>query len=367
MNAYSTLDNIIVQEDLKRIYERFSERSKLRGGTILITGCAGFLGFYITSFLTHYADDLGIQKVIGLDTFKRGRPLWIQELIEAYPETLSVYPFDIARDELSSVKDIEKVDYIIHMASIASPTFYRQFPLETIDANIWGLRALLNTFCKKAIKGFLFFSSSEIYGDPEEEAIPTSEDYAGRVMSIGPRACYDESKRFGETLCFVYAQRHGLPIAIVRPFNNFGPGLAATDKRVPADFAQAILKNRDIVILSDGRPTRTFCYVADAVAGYLKALVHGRFDVFNIGSERPEITIKELAEMYVRQAEAVMGYSGTVRYEKSQEEDYLTHNPNRRCPNIDKARKLLNYEPAVSVEEGVERYLRFLIYQKGKT
>ena len=146
------------------------------------------------------------------------------------------------------------------------------------------------------LKGLLFFSSSEIYGDPAPEAIPTNESYRGNVACLGPRACYDEAKRFGETLCWVFANTLGTPIRIVRPFNNYGPGMALTDSRAPADFGQCVMQNRDITIFSSGAPTRTFCYVADAVAGYFKALLHDRFDAFNIGIEKPEISVRELAE-----------------------------------------------------------------------
>ena len=128
----------------------------------------------------------------------------------------------------------------------------------------------------RPIRGFLFFSSSEIYGDPTPDAIPTPETYRGLVSCTGPRACYDESKRYGETLCVIFAQVHGLPIRMARPFNNYGPGMKITDGRVIADFARDILDGEDITLLSDGSPTRTFCYVADAVSGYYKILVRGR-------------------------------------------------------------------------------------------
>ena len=153
-------------------------------------------------------------------------------------------------------------------------------------------------FCTPA--AVIFFSSSEIYGDPDAAHIPTKEDYRGYVNTIGPRACYDESKRFGETICYEYAKEYNLPITLVRPFNNYGPGMKLGDKRVPADFASAVMNNEDIVILSDGKPTRTFCYIADAITGYLKVLLHGSFDVFNIGIDKPEISILELANIYAQ-------------------------------------------------------------------
>lgn len=366
INECSIFDNEIVEDDMNLIFERFTEKEKLENATILITGCAGFLGFYLTWFFLKNADRLKIKSVIGLDKFSQGVPEWIEELKARYTNVFQLHTFDIASDDLLSLKECPNADYILHMASIASPTFYRQFPVETIDANVWGLRALLDCYRERNIKGLLFFSSSEIYGDPIREAIPTSEEYPGRVMSMGPRACYDESKRFGETLCYTYADQYKMPITIVRPFNNFGPGLGTGDKRVPADFAQAVLNGEDITILSDGSPTRTFCYIADAIVGYLKALTYGRFDYFNIGMDQPEISIKDLAQLYVKHAKVIMDYRGIVQYGKSSEEEYLTDNPNRRCPNIEKAKKLLKFQPSISVDEGVRRYLKFLVLQRGK-
>ena len=198
--------------------------------------------------------------------------------------------------------------------------------------NIWGLRNLLDAYRDSRLKGLLFFSSSEIYGDPAPEAIPTTEDYRGNVSCVGPRACYDEAKRFGETLCWVFANSFGTPVRVVRPFNNYGPGMALTDRRAPADFAQCVLIGQDMVIHSSGTPTRTFCYVADAVAGYFKALLHDRFEAFNIGIERPEISVRQLAEHFRRAGEKLTGYKGNVVFQAATEKDYLTHNPSGVVP-----------------------------------
>jgi UDP-glucuronate decarboxylase len=190
--------------------------------------------------------------------------------------------------------------------------------------------------------------------------VPTSEDYYGYVCATGPRSCYDESKRFGETMCMLFAQKYDMPIGVTRPFNNYGPGMRIGDKRVPADFALAVMENRDIEILSDGAPTRTFCYIADSVCGYLKVMLHGTYDYFNIGIEKPEISISQLAEIYTAAGKDIFGYTGKVVYRHSNDKEYLTNNPQRRCPNIDKARRILGYAPSINVEEGVGRFLQFL-------
>jgi dTDP-glucose 4,6-dehydratase/UDP-glucuronate decarboxylase len=255
------------------------------------------------------------------------------------------------------------VDWIIHAAGIASPVYYRLHPIETMDANITGLRTLLDHSVAQGkrgrpIKGFLFYSSSEIYGDPSPDAIPTPETYRGLVSSTGPRACYDESKRYGETLCVVFAQVHGLPITMARPFNNYGPGMKITDGRVIADFARDILDGRDITLFSDGKPTRTFCYAADAVAGYYKILVRGGAgEPYNVGVEGPEISMIGLAQLMGDVGEELFGYHGTITAGVSPEAVYLVDNPNRRCPTIEKARAQLDYDPTIGIEEGLRRTL----------
>jgi len=204
----------------------------------------------------------------------------------------------------------------------------------------------------------LFFSSSEIYGDPPPEQIPTAEDFRGYVSCTGPRACYDETKRYGETLCVVFAQQYDVPVKMARPFNNYGPGLKITDRRVLPDFCRSVLKNEPIVMYSDGRPTRTFCYSADAIVGYYKTLVRGRpAEAYNIGNDTPEISMRELAERVVACGRESFNYAGEVVHEPSPEANYLVDNPNRRCPAIAKARSGLGFEPQVDLDEGLRRSL----------
>lgn len=346
--------------DLEHTYSMLSqmELERLHGKTILITGCAGFIGYYMMCFFSKYREDLDLKKVICLDNFMLGKPEWMSNFVNN--PFFSIKKFDIIKDRIEDIDGAEDADYIIHMASIASPTFYRQYPIETLDANIWGLRNLFDYYASRNIDGFLFFSSSEIYGDPTPSAVPTSEEYYGNVSATGPRSCYDESKRFGETMCMLFSQKYNMPIGVARPFNNYGPGMKLNDKRVPADFMKAIVENKDIEILSNGSPTRTFCYIADSVAGYFKILLHGKYDYFNIGIEHPEISIVQLANIYVDAGREIFGYTGNIIFSKSSDKEYLTNNPQRRCPNIEKARKILNYNPSIAVEDGVRRFMRFI-------
>jgi UDP-glucuronate decarboxylase len=361
------MDSKILDADIDYIRRALSasEVEYLSGRTVLITGCAGFLGYTFLHFFTRFARELGLRRIIGLDSFILGRPRWLDELAAAHP-VLELHAADIRSIDLAHIPDAKDADLVIHMASIASPVYYRKHPIETLEANIWGLRALFDFYKERKLAGLLFFSSSEVYGDPPAEQIPTPESYRGNVAMIGPRACYDEAKRCGETMSYLYAERFGMPVSIVRPFNNYGPGMRLDDRRVPADFAKAVLEDQDIQIFSDGTPTRTFCYVADAIAGYLKALAYGKFGYFNIGIERPETSVSGLAEIYREVGAEVCGYRGKVVLAEQPEKAYLTDNPNRRCPNIDKARKELGFAPGIEVREGVRRFLGFVAEKRGE-
>lgn len=349
-----------LENDLSHTFDMLSadEKKKLSDGRILITGSAGFIGFYFTHFLYQFRNELNLKKVVCLDNFIMGQPAWQKNFSD--DERFVFEKFDIIKDRIENIQDAREINFVIHMASIASPTFYRLYPLETVEANVWGLRRLLDFYKEKSLSGFLFFSTSEIYGNPPAEKIPTDENYNGNVSATGPRACYDESKRFCETLCSLFAQIYNIPIGVVRPFNNYGSGMKITDKRVPADFAKNILDGKDITILSSGAPRRTFCYIADAVAGYLKVLLHGKYDYFNIGIDKPEISVAQFAEIYREVGKKIFGYKGEIIYATSDDKEYLTNNPQRRCPNIEKARRILNYEPTILVYEGVERFFNFL-------
>lgn len=350
----------VVQQDLEKIVAGLnSEFGLMSGRRLLVTGGAGFLGHYLVQaalFWNHSHGTLPPISVVVLDSYVRGVPDWLNRLSKN--PALELVQHDIARPISSN---LGAFDFIIHAASIASPTYYRKCPIETMDANVNGLRHLLDNSLDQLrsghpISGFLFFSSSEIYGDPSPEFIPTPETYRGYVSCTGPRACYDESKRYGETLCVNFAAVHDLPVRIVRPFNNYGPGLKISDRRVIPDMARDVLGGRDIVLLSDGSPRRTFCYVADAVIGYFKVLVRGRAgEAYNIGTEKPEISMAELAELVAGIGREWVGYSGKVIRGQTPDRDYLVDNPNRRCPNIEKARCELGFEPSVLLDEGLRR------------
>lgn len=356
----------VVTTDLDYICQNLAEDfGVMAGRRLLIVGGAGFLGYYLVQAVLHWnrSGRTAPIHVTVFDNYIRGVPDWLTAL-EADPN------LELQRHDITHPLPAEmgSFDYVIHAASIASPTYYRRHPIETMDANVNGLRHLLDYAlaqdrARQPLAGFLFFSTSEIYGDPTPENIPTPETYRGNVSCTGPRACYDESKRYGETLCVTFAQVHNLPIKIARPFNNYGPGLKISDRRVLPDFARDVLAGRDIVLLSDGAPTRTFCYIADAIVGYYRILTRGGAgESYNIGIEEPEISVATLAEKVVAISRERFGYKGKVVRGVSDDRAYLVDNPNRRCPTIAKARRELGFAPSIGIDEGL---LRSLVWYEG--
>lgn len=286
-------------------------------------------------------------RVLAVNNFKTGLPerlAWIKGRrdIELRPGDVSI-----------GCEPGEPVDWVIHGAGIASPPVYRQFPLETIDVNVNGTRHMLDLL-RRGGRGMLLLSSSEIYGDPDAAHIPTAEDFRGYVSSTGPRACYDESKRLGETLAMTYYRLYGSPVKIIRPFNVYGPGQRLDDGRIIPSLISAALQRQPIVLYGDGRATRSFCYVRDAIRGMLLVLlsrVSG--EAFNVGNDE-EISIGELARI-------AAGLDGPpelpIRFATSADGDYLSDNPLRRCPDLTKLRGLGAWEPQVKVREGLRRTL----------
>jgi UDP-glucuronate decarboxylase len=350
----------LLDEDLGRICaDCVTEFHAMSGKRLLITGGGGFLGYYLVQAALHWNRTHRSKPAIDVvvyENYLRGKPAWLEALNGT--ANFQVCDYDLTQP---LPNDMGHFDFIIHAASIASPIYYRAMPLKTLDANVSGLRNLLDYSARerdagRPISGFLFYSSSEIYGDPTPDAVPTPETYRGLVSCTGPRACYDEAKRFGETLCVVFAKTEGIPVRVARPFNNYGPGLKINDGRVIPDFARDIISGNDIVMLSDGSPTRTFCYASDAITGYFKILVKGTAgEAYNVGIDKPEISMGALANMMAEVSRSLLGYQGKVVLGKPKEADYLIDNPNRRCPVIDKIRDEIGFEAKVSLEDGIWR------------
>lgn len=337
-----------VKEDVELIVGRLGDAAQvLSGKSMLFTGGRGFLGRHF-SFVFDYLNRHVLRsplKVIMIDNLlssgDQGRSMPELEGI-VFREHDIIEPFE---------PDDQRFDYIVHAASIASPFYYRAKPLETLDVGVRGTRNLLN-LARSSGARFTFFSSSEIYGDPVPGAIPTQESYKGNVSCTGPRSCYDESKRLGETLCYIYHHQFGLHTNMIRPFNVYGPGMQQTDYRVMPNFGSRLKSGEALKVYGSGRQTRTFCYVADAIVGFLLVILKGvAGEPYNIGNPKPEISIVELSELIGK----LLGKTVPVDL-VDYPDTYPQDEPNRRSPDIRKAAMQLGYEPAISLEDGIRRF-----------
>jgi UDP-glucuronate decarboxylase len=338
-----------LSNDLLEIVENLGGDAKLfEGKNILITGGRGFLGRYFMSVFNYLNENLFTHpaNIYIIDNFitsgKLGENLHQYENI-TYINHDVIKPLD---------KEIDcKLDFVIHAAGIASPFYYRAHPMETLDVATTGTKNMLELALKNNAR-FTFFSSSEIYGDPDPHYIPTPENYRGNVSITGPRSCYDISKRLGETLCYIYHTNFGLHTNVIRPFNIFGPGMQANDYRVLPNFASNIQKNQRLKIYGTGNQTRTFCYITDAIVGFLLVFSKGVYgEPYNIGNPVPEISMLDL----LSKMNVVL--SKDFNYDIIDHPDsYPADEPQRRCPDITKAQLQLNYNPKVSLDDGLSRF-----------
>jgi len=343
--------NYFLDEDLGLIVEKAKKSlDKLRGKTVLITGAAGFLGrYFVATFQLYNKNSTNPINMIALDNHITSNALSRNDQRRKDPNIEWIYG-----DAELGAKLPDKIDYLIHAAGIASPEHYQANPLETINVSVNATQALLEKAKINNAK-FLYFSSSEIYGDPEPAQIPTSEDYRGNVSCRGPRACYDESKRLGETICWIFETYFNLHVSVVRPFNIYGPGMMPKDYRVMPNFANAWLTNVPLKLYGGGNQTRTFCYITDAIDAFLKILIESKkSDVYNVGNPYPEISMIGLAELVKKIVDPKLKIE-QIEYPKT----YPKDDPNRRCPNINKLASELNFKPTVSLEEGIQKFFRW--------
>ena len=335
------LDNVFV-EDVRIIADELSEfHDDLKGKTVLIAGGKGFLGTYFKNVLTKINETLSNPtKIIIMDSLITSK----EKNDEKNPNV------EFIEQDISQSFEIQNnVDYIIHAASIASPPVYRKFPIKTVDVNYEGTKNLLELAKEKKITSMLFLSSSEIYGDPE--IFPTPESYVGKVSCTGPRACYDESKRLAETISILYFQQYNVPVKIARPFNVYGPYLNLNDGRIIPDFMNNAINKSQIIIHSDGTPTRSFCYASDAISGFFKLLFSNHNGIIcNVGNDE-EVSVKNVANII----QNIMNKPISIKMEKSEDPNYTKDNPQRRCPDLSLIKKSVNYQPNVNLEEGLKR------------
>jgi len=307
---------------------------------VLVTGGAGFIGSHLCKSLLD-----GGYGVICLDNLVTGNRKNIEGLTS--DPSFEFLELDVIKpsEQLTNLS----VDYIFHLASPASPVDYQNLPEETLLVNSLGTLNILN-LAKETKAKVLIASTSEIYGDPLEH--PQKETYWGNANSFGPRSCYDESKRFAEAATYVFLQKHGIDVRIVRIFNTYGPNMQKDDGRVVSNFINWAISGEDIKIDGDGSQTRSFCYVTDLVDGIKKAMFteETKGQIFNLGNPE-EYKIKELAEKIIEllNSKSKVTFSGSFRPD----------DPMQRCPDITKAQTVLNWEPKVKLEEGLIKTIEY--------
>lgn len=295
----------------------------------VITGGAGFLGSHLCDYLLDHGWD-----VLSIDNLATGAEVNLRHLAE-HPR------FRTFRHDVTKYIDVPgPVDYVLHFASPASPVDYLKLPIQTLKVGSLGTHNALGLALAKGAKFFLA-STSECYGDPLVS--PQPESYWGNVNPIGPRGVYDEAKRFAEAMVMAYHRAKGLDTHIVRIFNTYGPRMRLNDGRALPNFVHQALTGQPITVYGDGKQTRSFCYVSDLIEGIYRLMQSDEHEPTNIGNPQ-EITILEFAE----RIRALLGASTPIVFRPLPQDD-----PKQRCPDITKARRLLNWEPKVSLEEGL--------------
>lgn len=306
----------------------------------LVTGGAGFIGSHLCRKLIEEGSE-----VICVDNLIAGEKEKVKDLLKnskfKFIEHDVIKPFGRLME-----KQFGHLDLIFHLASPASPEKYSKFPIETLLVNSQGTHNLLQLSVKNKAK-FLFTSTSEIYGDPQQH--PQKETYWGRVNPVGPRSCYDEGKRFGEAISVTFLERHNLDAKIVRIFNTYGPDMSLDDGRVISNFILQALRGEDLTVQGDGKQTRSFCYISDMVEGLLKMMFSSESGPINLGNPE-EISILELAKKVIK----LTASKTKIKFTPLPEDD-----PARRQPDITLAKKKLNWEPKVSLDEGLQKTIEY--------
>ena len=330
-----------LQSDIAEITKNLEKHLKyFSGKKFLISGANGFLGKYFIKTLINLNKKLKKKaSIVAIDIKFDKCEIYYDKNVKK-----------IKQDINNITKLNFKSDYVLHAAGIPSPKHYFKKPIEAIFTSITGTKKLLE-YSKKNKSKFIFFSSSEIYGNPDKKNIPTKETYNGNVSSIEDRSCYDEGKRVGETLCYFYKIKEKVNSAIFRPFNVFGPGMPKSDYRVFPRFFNSIKKKQPITIFKSGKQTRTFCYVTDAITAMFFVIIKGNQFVYNIGNDKPEINMTDLYKIIKNNISQKIKFKN-INYPKN----YPQVEPQRRCPNINKIKKELNFRNNVGIEEAVKRF-----------
>ena len=283
--------NRVLEDDLKTIIAEDLSWEKLKNKTVMITGASGMVGSYMLYVLLMLNDEKHYG--IKVDAVMRNVNKLPEEIRNR--EDVNVVVADVTKD----IPDVGDIDYIIHAASPASPLIMQNQPVETIAANTIGTFKTLELAKEKNAEGYLFISSREIYGQPDEGQEFFYENTYGFVDQLNPRSCYSEGKKAAETMCVCFHEEYGLNTKIARLAHTYGPGMSIYDGRVQADFLKNVYHNEDIVLKSEGTAVRTYTYIADAIAGMYRILLDSEDIVYNIGNEAGKVSIRDLAEILV--------------------------------------------------------------------
>ena len=348
--VFIVMKNKIINEDIETIYNSDIDWEKFINSTILITGGNGFLPAYLveTFLYLNYVKPTYNIKIICLVRNKKKAEARFDRYLTNINFRLLI------QDVCDEISITENVDFIIHAASQASPKYYGIDPVGTFMPNILGTINLLEFAKNKKVKSFLYFSSGEVYGQLTEAQIPISEDTYGYLDPTKVRSCYAESKRMGENICVSFYSQYGIKIKIVRPFHTYGPGLDFNDGRVFADFVSNIISKKNIELTSDGSAKRAFCYLSDAITGFLKILLNGKDgEAYNLGNPSEEYSILELATILIS-IYPEFGLKVEINNVNSKSNNYLKSPISRNTPKIDKIKKL-GWYPKISVQEGFKR------------
>jgi dTDP-glucose 4,6-dehydratase len=303
---------------------------------VVVTGGAGFLGSWVCERLLDRGDS-----VVCVDNFVTGRRSNVEHLLDRRG-------FDIVDADVSAGLEVAgDVDWVLHLASPASPPDYLLRPVETMKVGSFGTMHALDLAVRTRAR-FVFASTSEVYGDPLEH--PQREDYWGNVNPVGPRSVYDEAKRFSEALTTAYRTAYGLDCGMIRIFNTYGPRMRLDDGRAVPNFVAQALGGEPLTVAGDGSQTRSICYVDDTVAGLLAYAESAETEPVNIGNP-VEMTMLELAELIRR----LTGSSSTVVHV-----DLPVDDPRVRCPDISRARDRLGWTPQVTPDEGLRRTIHWV-------
>lgn len=348
----SNFNEEIIFNDANEIAKEFRKNfKKNKKYKWIITGGAGFLLSYFAYVVEALVENYNLKiRLVIYDSLFFGLSKRLQRLNKK--NYISFIKKDLTIEEINTLE----CDFFIHGASIASPTFYRKFPIETIKVNVLALVKILEKFLKikKKPQSIIFMSSSEVYGDPPIKFIPTSEDYVGNVSFTGPRACYDESKRIGETICINYYEKHKLPIKIIRPFNVYGPGQNLHDKRIIPDTIKGINK-KEVILYSNGKPKRSFCYISDQIRGVMNLMFNGKNgEAYNVGNDEM-ISIKNIVQKFIKKSKLKI----KLKFKVNRDKQYTTDNPQIRCPNLTKIKKIKNWKVKFKIDGGIERTLKY--------